>query len=144
MPLPGPVSIDDRLTITDLIHRFYWLVDHDQAEQTAELFTKTARLTFGPGAPKPGTIEGADIAAAMAARGRQTEVTTRHVLSNISLTARPDGSVAASSLLTLFRSESASRDSSPASIADIEEIFVRIAGEWFIQDRTVLPIFVRS
>jgi SnoaL-like domain len=140
-PVNTRLSVDDRLAIMELIHEFFWLVDHGRAGETAGLFTSTARLTFGPGAPRPGTIEGAAIAAAMAARGKQAEVTTRHVLSNIRLTPRPDGSVKACSLLTLFRSDSAARDSYPASVADIEEIFVRDAGGWFIQERTILPVF---
>jgi hypothetical protein len=140
-PISTSLSVDDRLAIMELIHRFFWLVDHGRADETAGLFTKTARLTFGPGAPKPGTIEGPQIASAMATRAQQVEVTTRHALSNIRLTPRADGSVGAYSLLTLFRSDSAARDSYPASVADIEEIFVRDEGGWFIQERTILPIF---
>ena len=135
------ISVDDRLAIIDVIHKFFWLVDHGRAGETADLFTKTARLTFAPGAPKPGTIQGPDIPAAMAARAEQVEVTTRHALSNIRLIPNADGSVSACSLLTLFRSESATRDSYPASIADIEEIFVRGDGGWYIQERTIVPIF---
>jgi hypothetical protein len=135
------ISVDDRLAIIEVIHKFFWLVDHGRAGETAGLFTKTARLTFGPGAPKPGTIQGPDIPAAMTARAKQVEVTTRHVLSNIRLTPNADGSVSACSLLTLFRSDSAARDSYPASIADIEEVFVRGDGDWYIQERTILPIF---
>jgi SnoaL-like domain len=143
-PVNTRLGVDDQLAIMQLIHEFFWLVDHGRAGETAGLFTPTARLTFGPGAPQPGTIEGADIAAAMAARGQQVEVTTRHVLSNIRLTPKADGSVSAYSLLTLFRSDSTARDSYPASVADIEEMFVRDKGGWLIQQRTVLPIFSHS
>lgn len=138
------IAIDDRQAITDLMYRFYWLVDQGRAGETAPLFAPTARLTFGPGSPKPGTIEGGAIPAAMSARGLQAHVTTRHVLSNIRLAAREDGAVEGYSLLTLYRSEDASRDSYPASVADIEELFVREGGEWRIQTRDILPIFNRG
>lgn len=138
------LASEDRQAITDLIHRFYRLVDQGRADETAELFTQTARLTFGPGAPKPGTTEGAGIAALMAARATQLHVTTRHVLSNIALSSREDGSVEGYSLLTLYRSETDGRDSYPASVADVEELFVRGADGWRIQARTISPIFNRG
>jgi hypothetical protein len=138
------LALTDRLAITDLMHRFYRLVDQGRAGETAVMFTETARLTVGPGAPKPGTTEGPAIAALMAARGRQVDVTTRHVLSNIVLSRRPDGMVAGYSLLTLFRSETDSRDSQPASVADVDEVFVRDIGGWRIQERTISPIFSRG
>ena len=138
------LAIRDRLAITDLIHRFYRLVDQGRASETAMLFTETARLTFGPGAPKPGTVEGPGIAALMAARTGQLHVTTRHVLSNIALSRRPDGTVEGYSLLTLFRSETDSCDSQPASVADIDEVFVRGPDGWRIQERTISPIFSRA
>jgi hypothetical protein len=138
------LSTDDRQAITDLMYSFYRLVDQGRAAETAALFSATARLTFGPGSPKPGTVEGEHIPPAMAARGAQTHVTTRHVLSNITLEARGDGTVQGYSLLTLYRSETDSRDSYPASVADIIELFVRDGGGWRIQARDILPIFNRS
>lgn len=139
---PG-LSFDDRQAITDVILRFYWLVDHGRAAETAALFTATGKITFGPGSPKPGVVEGAAIPPAMKARAEQTHVTTRHVLSNVALTARPDGTVESYSLLTLFRSDTQTLDSLPASVADINETFVRDKGVWRIQERTITPIFNR-
>jgi 3-phenylpropionate/cinnamic acid dioxygenase small subunit len=135
---------EDRQAITDLILRFYRLVDQGRADETVALFTETARLTFGPGAPKPGTTEGAAIGALMVARASQVNVTTRHVLSNIALSLREDGAVEGYSLLTLYRSETDGRDSYPASVADIDELFVRGADGWRIQARTISPIFNRA
>jgi len=135
---------EDREAITDLMYSFYRLVDQGRADETAALFTDTARLTFGPGAPKPGTTEGPAIAALMAARAKQTHVTTRHVLTNIVLWCRLDGTVEGHSLLTLYRSETEGRDSYPASVADIAEVFVRGTDGWRIQERTISPIFNRA
>lgn len=138
------LSSDDRQAITDIIHRFFWLVDHGRAGETADLFAGDARITFGPGTPNPGTIEGAAIRAAMTARATHTHVTTRHVLSNIALSPNPNGSVSAYSLLTLFRSDDETRDSAPASVADIDEIYVRNGAVWRIQERIIMPIFNRA
>jgi len=79
----------------------------------------------------------------MLARSKQTNVTTRHVLSNIALSPRSAGQVDAYSLLTLFRSEDESRDTHPASVADVEELLVQIDGRWRVQERLILPIFNR-
>lgn len=132
-----------RFAVTDVVHRFFQLVDDGRAAETAGLFTSDATLTFGPGAPKPGTIGGADIPIAMAARQAQTSVTTRHVLSNLAVSARPDGTLTVRSLLTLYRSDGEGRDSYPASVADVEDVLVQVDDGWRIRARTVTPVFNR-
>lgn len=139
-----PLAIEDRFAVTDVVLRFFRLVDQGRAGETAALFTADATLTFGPGAPKPGTIAGADIPAAMAARQAQVHVTTRHVLSNVVLSPAEDGSVHVYSLLTLFRSEDEKRDSDPASVADIDDVLVRDGNGWRIKQRTITPVFNRG
>ena len=138
------LALEDRFAVMDVMYRFYWLVDMGRAAETAALFASDARLTFGPGSPKPGTISGAAIAPAMAARQTQTDVTTRHALSNIQLEAQGDGSVAATSLLTLYRSNTPVLDTYPASVADIIERFVREDGVWKIAARDILPVFNKT
>ncbi len=138
------IDLADRFAVTDVVLRFFQLVDDGRAAETSGLFTPDATLTFGPGAPKPGTIQGADIPAAMTARQAQTHVTTRHVLSNLAVASHPEGGVKVRSLLTLFRSEDEGRDSYPASVADIEDLLVRTADGWRIRARTITPIFNRA
>lgn len=138
-----PLSIEDRLAITDLVNRFFWLVDHGRAGETAELFTHDAKLTFGPGSPKPGITEGGAIRTMMIARAGHVHVTTRHVLSNMAFTANADGSVSVHTLMSLYRSDDETRSSVPASIADLDEIYVRCDDGWRIRERTVMPIFNR-
>ena len=137
------LSIEDRFAATDVVRRFFWLVDHGRAAETAALFARDGSLTFGPGSPKPGTVSGADIAPAMAARQAQTHVTTRHVLTEAQVTGHADGTITISSLLTLFRSEDEGRDSYPVSVADIDDLLVREDGVWRIKSRTILPVFNR-
>ncbi len=135
------VSADERMRICAVIERFYWLVDHGRAAESASLFTESATITFGPGTPRPGCVRGEHIREMMILRGQQSHVTTRHVLSNIALQKRADGSVDAHSILTLYRSDGPACDSYPASIADVEEHLLPGADGWLIQARTITPIF---
>ena len=137
------IDLAERFAATDLVHLFFQLVDDGRAAETGRLFTADATLTFGPGAPKPGTIAGPDIAAAMVARQAQRHVTTRHVLSNLAVAAIGKDEVQVRSLLTLFRSETEGRDSYPASVADVEDRLVRTGDGWRIQARTITPVFNR-
>lgn len=139
------VSIADRHAITDLMHRFYRLVDHGRAAEIAGLFTADARMVMGAGTPKPMVVEGDAIRAWAIDRGAMTQVTTRHVVSNMALEARGDGSVAVSSLVTLFRADGDVPRTTPASlVADIDEVFVRAGDGWRIHERIVTPIFTRA
>ena len=144
MAAPSMLSAEDRLAITDVVHRFCWLVDHGRAAEIGALFTADARMTFGPGTPNPGTIEGAAIAAMMTARQAQTHVTTRHIMTNLAFTAAADGKVAVHGILTFYRSDDDSRDTRAAIVADIDEVYTKVDGTWLIAARTVTPIFTRA
>lgn len=149
------VELAIRLTVNDGIHRFYSLVDTGRAASTAAMFASDARLTFGPGSPQPGTIEGAAIASAMAAREKLVSAFTRHSISNIML--EPAGEdragvetgdwagdkVRARYLMVLFRSDDETRSSVPAFVADVEELWLIEDGTWRIAERLVSPAFSR-
>lgn len=137
------IAIEDRVAITDAIHLFFHLVDSGRAGQTAEMFTTDARLTFGPGSPQPGTIEGAAIRAAMDAREALETAFTRHAVANIRFAPRSE-TVAANYLLTLFRSDDETRTSVPAFVADVAEVWSRDQTAWRIRERTITPAFARS
>ncbi|MFW2829661.1 nuclear transport factor 2 family protein [Sphingomonas sp. ID0503] len=138
------LSLEDRIAATDVVDRFFWLVDNGRAAETAALFASDGSLTFGPGSPKPGTVSGADLVPAMAARQAQTHVTTRHVVTHPHVEAGEDGSITIHSLLTLYRSEDEGRDTYPTSVADILDVLVQEAGAWRIKTRTISPIFNRA
>ena len=139
----GELALEQRAVIADAIHRFYDLVDKGQASRTSQLFTEDARLTFGPGSPKAGTIQGAAIRDAMIAREAQTTAFTRHAVSNV-IFARAERDVAVRYLLTLYRSDDETRSSVPAFVADVEERWTEAAGRWLIAERLILPAFARS
>lgn len=135
------IDHDARTAITDAIHLYYHLVDSGRASKVAELFAPDGRLTFGPGSPKPGTIEGAAIADAMNAREAQTSAFTRHAVTNIVMNTSDGDTVLARHMLILFRSDDATRATLPTFVADVEDRWVRNGMGWTIAERTILPSF---
>lgn len=135
------LSPQDRLDLMALVNRSFWLIDNGRASESADLFGEDASLTFGPGAPRPGTISGADIAAAMRAREAERDVTSRHVLSNMIVSSEGAGTAVVHSLLTLFRHSGANPVPVVRSVADIIDACVETGGDWKIASRRILPIF---
>jgi len=135
---------EDRFSVVDIIHKFYLLVDSGRASETAALFTTDAALIFGPGSPKPGTISGEAIAAAMRDRQRLADVTTRHVISNVALTPGSEARIGAHYLMTLYRADGGPRTTLPAFVADVDEVFQKTPEGWKIAERTITPVFFRQ
>lgn len=135
------LSPQDQWDLAQLVYRSFWLIDNGQAAESADLFAADASLTFGPGAPMVGTIEGPAIAAAMQARQDQAGVTSRHVLSNPIVSDEGEGRARVRSLLTLFRTPDADLAPVVRSVADIIDDCVRVDGGWRIAARQILPVF---
>nr|WP_047169184.1 nuclear transport factor 2 family protein [Sphingomonas sp. Y57] len=138
------ISGETEREIANLIHRFYWLVDHGRAAETAGMFSESAVLTYGAGAPTPGEIRGEAVGLAMRRRQEMRGLVTRHVVSNLMLTRCGEDQIDSVLLLTVYRSEEPSRDPIPHTVADVEESFVREAGRWRIERRTISPVFMRD
>lgn len=138
------LPVQDQLDLMALVNRSFWLIDQGRAAETARLFVADGSLTFGPGAPRPGTISGPAIAAAMEARQAEKGVTSRHVLSNMMVSEEGDGRARVVSLLTLFRTPDADLAPVVRSVADIVDICVRDGDGWKIADRSILPVFQPS
>ena len=120
------------------------MVDDGRAIECLELFASDARMVFGPGSPKPGTLEGLEaIRAFLATRQAMTTVTTRHLATNFRLEWDGGAEARLESLLTVFRSDDATRQPVISVVCDIREIFVRDeAGTWRIQERLTKPVFM--
>lgn len=131
------------LTLSDLSAQFGHSVDQGHATDCATLFTDTARLVFAQGSPRPGTIEGLEaIRDFLTAREALTHVTTRHIATNFRLQPLSATEAQLDSLLTVFRSDDASREPVVSLVCDIRERFIRTeAGQWLIQERTTTPVF---
>ena len=124
-----------------IVVRSFWLIDHGRAAEVAALFAADGALTFGPGAPRAGTITGPAIAQAMQARQDDAAVTSRHVLSNFLVEPQPGGKVIVRSLLTLFRTADDEFSPTVRSVADIIDTFAADAAAWRIVDRRIMPVF---
>lgn len=135
------LSTEDRLAIESLLYRAFWLVDNGRAAEVAALFAHDAAWTFGPGTPRPGTVSGDEIGQFLIARQAQTQVTTRHVLSNVLIESVGGDAASARSLLTLFRADGGEPVAQVASVADIVDRMERRDGEWKIVNRLITPVF---
>lgn len=139
--MTGAIDAAARNAITDAIHHYYHLVDSGRASGVADLFLPGGRLTFGPGSPQPGTIEGEAIAAAMRAREALTSAFTRHSVSNIMLTPAAGGEIVAHHLLILFRSDDETRSTTPSFVADVEDLWADRGNGWKLASRVITPAF---
>ena len=144
--MPDHISAADALAISSLSAEFGYLVDHGRATECESLFTPDARLIFGPGSPKPGTLAGLEaIRAFLVHRQSLTHVTTRHVATNFRFTPIDAGRIELQSLLTVFRSDDETRQPTASLVCDIAEIYTRTeTGHWKIEQRQTTPIFIRS
>lgn len=136
------LSPQDNHAIRSTVLRFFRLVDEGRADETIGLFASDASITFGAKAPKPGNIQGDAISDAMRARATQTDVTTRHAISNFHIESTEDGCVICTFLLTLYRTDSGRENPFPPTVADVRDVLSKQAGgEWKICERTINPIF---
>lgn len=99
-------------------------------------------MTYGPGAPKPGTITGTALTTAFAAREKMTNVTTRHAVTNLVLRRGAEGGIVARHIPTMFRSEGESCSSLPVFVADLEDEWVEFDRQWKIAHKTFNPAFL--
>lgn len=136
-----PIEAAARIAVADAIHAYYHFIDSGHASKVAGLFAPAGTLTFGPGSPKPGTIDGDGIASAMRAREAMTMAFTRHAVTNITLAGVDGDTVTARHMLILFRSDDESRSTLPVFVADVEDRWVRSGEHWKIAERTILPTF---
>ena len=136
--------VTELLTLSAISAEFGYLVDHGRAIECADLFTSDAQLIFGAGSPKPGTLDGLEaIRAFLSARQAQSHVITRHLATNFRLEWKGGPEARLESLLTVFRSDDATREPVVSVVADVQEIFTRHQGDtWRIQERLTKPVFV--
>jgi len=136
--------VRELLALSAMSAEFGYLVDHGRAIECEKLFTSNAQLIFGVGSPKPGTLNGLEaIRAFLTARQAQTHVTTRHLATNFRLEWNGGPEARLESLLTVFRSDEATREPVVSVVADVQELFTRgEADRWRIQQRLTKPVFV--
>ena len=136
--------VSQLLTLSGISSAFGHLVDQGRAIECVDLFAPDAQLIFAAGSPKPGTLNGLEaIRAFLTSRQAMTHVTTRHLATNFRMDWDGGAEARLGSLLTVFRSENATRQPIISVVCDIEEIFARDqAGRWQIRERLTRPVFM--
>lgn len=120
------------------IQRFYLLVDHGHYEDAASLFIEGGELVFGPGSPKPGTLKGSAIEAALVARRTNGHPVGRHVSSNLLIEPAAEG-FDARSVLVIYRLDE--KDvASLFLLADVAQSWIEKEGKWKMVRMEILPV----
>lgn len=129
-----------RASLEDIAIATFRHIDHGHASRVPDYFAPDGSITFGEGAPRPGTISGDAIVSAMAARAAEEGVVSRHVLTNFHCETRGIDEVALHYILTLFRT-AGPLDPVVRSVADMTDLMICTEDGWKIRERTIQPIF---
>lgn len=132
-----------RLEIEALNAEFAYLIDHDQSERVADLFTVDGIYGRSTGARSVGREVIRDSYKRRKDNGPRT---ARHIFSNLRLTPLADGRVGGSCILTLFAEDGLPPlPADPMVVADYDDIYeCGDDGRWRFKERIITWIFVRE
>jgi len=132
-----------RLEIDALNAEFAYLIDHDQSDRVAELFTEDGVYGRSTGQRSAGRDA---IRQSYQRRKDHGVRTARHIFSNLRLTPIADGLVSGTCILTLFAKDGPPpHPADPLVIADYDDIYERCAdGRWRFKQRIITWIFARE
>lgn len=123
--------------IQALLTEWAYLIDHGQAAAVVELFTADASFDSA-GMLSQGRAE----LAARFERRQARERTSRHVWSNLRLTALGPDLVQGEAILTVFRHDGPGVGPATAALVlDLRDRYTQVAGRWRIAARTLTRIF---
>ena len=138
------VTAGDRLTMTDLIHEFFWNYDRHRADEVLALFTEDGLLSFGTGARKTGSFTGPALRQFMVDRAARRDMVGRHTISNSIFVAEGADAITCRSVITVLRFDAETNRSNLAGVADLEASFVRQVGAWRISRFEITPLATNS
>jgi hypothetical protein len=134
------LSDDDLRALERLVIEYAWRVDHGHADTAYELFAAEGVLVLGPQ-----QMNGRDEIAAWGANRSSIDRTTRHICTNIRFVPDGQGGATGTTVLTVYLSDGTgdgvSSNVSPHSVADYEDTFVRVEGEWRFASRLTNVLF---
>ena len=132
-----------RLAIEELNAEFAWLIDHDQSDKVADLFTESGSYGRSTGERSVGRPA---IREAYAARKAHGPRTARHIFTNLRLVHESPARILGTVILTLFAQDGPPPHvAEPFLVADYEDVYALCeAGRWRYESRTVTWLFVRS
>ncbi|WP_043353761.1 nuclear transport factor 2 family protein [Cupriavidus basilensis] len=144
----GHLTIDQStwISISQTIADHVWLIDNNMADRAIDLFAEGARLEFAKGAPVPAVYDGKkSVEGFLKARAAQRDGVSRHIVTNVRMIRQEDGSVLATSLVTLYRGNAGERSTTAAVIADVTETYVLEPDQvWRIMERVVMPVLLAN
>ena len=135
----GELSPDARHAIGDLVVEHSWLIDHGYADSVPELYTDDASL-LGIGED----LVGRDAIAEWSRRRvAMRDRTSRHVCTNLRLTATAPDRAAGTVLLTLYRHDGeAAGPPLPLLVGEFDDRYERGAdGRWRFAERRFSSVF---
>ena len=142
-PAPATGQHIDRAALTaellTIVTAVWFDIDHGSGAGVSAFFTQDAELHFGPRRFR-GTAEIDAVYAARAARGPRV---SRHLVTNMHLTAAgPDRATAVSSLLLFAEDGQPPRTAvTPAVVSDVLDEFELHHGTWLIKSRHINVLF---
>lgn len=131
-----------RIEIEALNAEFAYLIDHNQSEKVADLFTETGGYGRSTGERSVGREAIREAYRGRADRGPRT---ARHIFTNLRLTFEGPDRAAGKCILTLFAADGRPPHvADPFLVADYDDVYVRGAdGRWLYQERTITWLFVQ-
>jgi len=130
-----------RLAIEELNAEFAYLIDHDQSERVADLFTIDGSYGRATGERSVGRDA---IRRAYAARKTKGPRTARHIFTNLRLRFESSDRASGTCIMTLFAEDGAPPHvAEPFLVADYDDIYVRYDDTWRYAARTITWLFMR-
>jgi uncharacterized protein (TIGR02246 family) len=132
-----------RLEIEALNAEFAYLIDHDQSERVADLFTEDGVYGRSTGERSEGRAAIRESYRARAAHGVRT---ARHLFSNLRLVVESDRRVRGTVVLTLYAADGPPpHPADPMLVADYDDVYERgDDGKWRYRERIITWLFKRQ
>jgi hypothetical protein len=130
-----------RLAIEELNAEFAYLIDHEQSERVADLFTLDGSYGRSTGERSVGRDA---IRAAYAVRKERGPRTARHIFTNLRLQFKSSDRAVGTCIMTLFAEDGVPPHvAEPFLVADYNDIYVLQEDSWRYASRTITWLFMR-
>jgi ketosteroid isomerase-like protein len=128
-----------RVAIESLIAEFAYLIDHNQTEKVADLFTEDGWYGREGGARSTGRDAIRKSYAGRAARGERT---ARHIFTNLRLTVTSTDEAEGVCILLLFAADGAPPlPAEPMLVQDYKDRYRKVDGRWLFASRETKALF---
>lgn len=136
------IDTAERLAIEELVFEFARRIDHESAVDNELLFAHDAYFEYD-GRSNQGR---ADIRAAYDARRARSVRTARHVFTNLVVRRDERGGLLGTSIMLLFAADGPPPIdfAAPIVVADVEDAYVLVEGEYLFARRVITPVFVEG